>query len=275
MEPVDYLVVGHVVRDLTPGGWRVGGTATYASITASRLGLRVGVVTRAAPDIAPRSEGGAIQVVQLPSVVTTTFENIYSGGHRRQYVRSVAVPIRASDIPAEWRSAPVVHLGPVAQELSPAPADLFPGALLGVTPQGWMRRWDSDGRVSPCRWRDAARVLPMADVTVLSEEDVAGDAHLIEQYAALARMLVVTCGSAGSTVFYQGRRVHVPARPAREVDPTGAGDVFAAAVLTALFQGSDPLGAAEFANCVASFSVEAEGVDGIPTREQLNICSTA
>ena len=45
VEPIDYLVVGHLVRDLTPEGPRLGGTAAYSSLTAHALGLRVGVVT--------------------------------------------------------------------------------------------------------------------------------------------------------------------------------------------------------------------------------------
>jgi hypothetical protein len=38
MEPVDYLVIGHVAHDLTPEGWRLGGTAAYSALTARALG---------------------------------------------------------------------------------------------------------------------------------------------------------------------------------------------------------------------------------------------
>ncbi|MFL5694535.1 MAG: PfkB family carbohydrate kinase, partial [Ktedonobacteraceae bacterium] len=48
-------------------------------------------------------------------------------------------------------------------------------------------------------------------------------------------------------------------------DPTGAGDVFAAAFLCYLYKHNDPRAAVEFANCVASFSVEQVGIMGIPT----------
>ncbi|HUT95735.1 MAG TPA: PfkB family carbohydrate kinase [Thermoguttaceae bacterium] len=33
----------------------------------------------------------------------------------------------------------------------------------------------------------------------------------------------------GCTVFHRGEKRSLPARPARVIDPTGAGDVFAAA----------------------------------------------
>ena len=47
LEPVDYLVIGHVAHDLTPEGPRLGGTVAYSALTARALGLRVGVVTAA------------------------------------------------------------------------------------------------------------------------------------------------------------------------------------------------------------------------------------
>ena len=55
----------------------------------------------------------------------------------------------------------------------------------------------------------------------------------------------------------------------REVDPTGAGDVFAAAYLIRYHETGDPYEAAQFANLVASFSVEAPGTEGIPTRDEV------
>ena len=58
----------------------------------------------------------------------------------------------------------------------------------------------------------------------------------------------------------------MPGFPVAEVDPTGAGDVFAAAFLIRLQETQDPIAAARFANATASFCVQAPGVTGIPTR---------
>ena len=62
---------------------------------------------------------------------------------------------------------------------------------------------------------------------------------------------------------------HVPAFPSQELDPTGAGDVFAAAFLTRYVETDDPWLAALFASAAASWSVEQEGLGGIPTRQQI------
>jgi sugar/nucleoside kinase (ribokinase family) len=79
----------------------------------------------------------------------------------------------------------------------------------------------------------------------------------------------VTRGRRGLRV-YSGADVHdLPAFPATEVDPTGAGDVFAAAFLIALREGKPVVAAARWAACAAALSVEAKGVAGIPPRRLL------
>jgi sugar/nucleoside kinase (ribokinase family) len=104
---------------------------------------------------------------------------------------------------------------------------------------------------------------------VLSEEDLNGNTLLIYEYACLARVAVMTQGARGCTVFTCGEERQVPGFPVRDVEPTGAGDVFAAAFLIRLQEIQDPVEAARFANATASFCVQAPGVTGIPTRKQV------
>jgi 1D-myo-inositol 3-kinase len=70
---------------------------------------------------------------------------------------------------------------------------------------------------------------------------------------------VITEAERGARVYLEGKRHRVRAHPAREVDPTGAGDVFAAAFLVALAKREPPLAAGVVAACAASFAVEGEG----------------
>ncbi|MBI2468198.1 MAG: hypothetical protein HYV62_10340, partial [Candidatus Rokubacteria bacterium] len=57
--------------------------------------------------------------------------------------------------------------------------------------------------------------------------------------------------------------------PAVEVEPTGAGDVFAAAFLIRYNATGDPWDAAAFAAVAGALTVEGEGIAGVPTRERL------
>jgi sugar/nucleoside kinase (ribokinase family) len=213
-----------------------------------------------------------VLVARIPADYTTCFVNDYTSGKRRQTIESVAEKLTYDQLLPEWRNAPVVHLGPLCQEIDASIVDRFPKSLVGVTPQGWMRGWDEDGLVRPVEWSDAARVLRKANVVIISEHDVA-DRSVIEDWASRARMLVVTRGERGCHVYRQGggEPFHSPAfRSEVEVDPTGAGDAFAASFLWHLHKsGGDWKTAADWANCVASFVVEKRGVGGVPKLEDV------
>lgn len=266
---IDFLVVGHVVQDVVPNGYTVGGTATYSSITARNLGRKPGIVTRLAPDFILPHVLHDIDVHRTSSAHTTTFHNIYRNGHREQFIRALADPIQPEDVPAAWENVPIVHLGPLAREIDARFAKLFPKALVGVTPQGWLRQWDDSGRVRMRLWEEAPEILPHVDCLVLSEEDLNGNTGLIDEYAGLTRIAVMTQGSRGCIVFENGKATQVPGFPVSELDPTGAGDVFAAAFLIRLQETKDAIESARFANATASFCVQAAGVIGIPTREEV------
>lgn len=268
---LDYLVIGHVTRDVTAdGAFRIGGTASYAARTARALGCRVGVVTSAAPDLDLASVLDGVCVRRVAAPVTTTFENIYRDGVRVQVLHAVAPALQPNMVPPEWRAA-IVHLGPVAQECPAALLSRVEGAFLGLTPQGWLRRWDAEGHVGYAEWEGAALFLRRADAVVLSETDVP-DERVCAQYARQTRVLVVTRGALGCTVFAQGERRDFPAPRVNEVDPTGAGDVFAAAFFYWLQRRGDPWEAARFANCVAARSVTRVGLAGTPTAEEVSRC---
>jgi len=266
----DFLTIGHVTKDLlSGGGYAVGGTVTYSALTAHGLGLSVAVLTSAPPDLDLSGILRGINVHVVPSPSATTFENIYEGQRRCQFVHSVASPLQVSHLPLAWKQASIVLLGPLVGELGLDWLDVFRGALVGVTPQGWMRQWDSHGQVTFKPWLEAQQILSNVDVLIFSEEDVAGDEAVIWHYAELAKIAVVTRGWRGATVFWNGSARNFPAFRAREVDPTGAGDVFAAAFLVRLKETGDPHQAVPFANCTASFAIEGTGTTTIPTRQQV------
>ncbi len=271
LEPVDYLVVGHLAHDLTPAGPRLGGTVAYSALTARALGLRVGVVTALGPEtsLVPLDD---IPIVSLESPRSTTFENIYSEHGRIQYVRAQAARIDLQRVPETWRRAAIIHFGPIANEMDATLPDSFSPTLLGLTPQGWMRRWDADERVQAAEWQNAEVALQRAGAVVISREDVRGDEELIEHMAHQTRILVVTEASAGAVLYWNGDRRRFRAPELREVDATGAGDVFAAAFFIRLWNTRDPWEATRFATLIASRSVTRVGLDGIPTAREIEEC---
>lgn len=265
--PPDFLAIGHVTKDLTPDGYVVGGAVTFAALTAKALGLSAAVVTSCGPDIDPRSALPDIPIQVVASDETTTFVNVYEQGRRRQSIRGVAGKLSASDVPPAWRRTPLVLLGPLAQELEDSMAEAFRSQTVGASIQGWLRRWDDAGNVSPRLWTGAGVLSRMA-FAVFSDDD-SPDEDQIASWAELCPVVIHTHGGQGCSVHVEGQWHQLPAFPANEVDPTGAGDVFAAAYLIRFRESGDPLDAARFASAAASFCVEAQGVVGIATRVQV------
>jgi sugar/nucleoside kinase (ribokinase family) len=267
---VDFLAIGHFTHDVVPEGLIIGGAAAYSTITVRNLGLKPAALTSVGSDFDlndPLIEG--IEVHVKPASKTTTFRNIYHEGHRTQYLLGVAEKIGGEDVPKDWSYAPIVYLCPVADEVLPDVPSRFGSSLIGVTPQGWFRRWDGGGRVYPKRWESAEEILARCDVLVFSEEDIAPFPDELERFREMARIMIVTRGKKGCTLYLDGISRDFPAYETVEVDPTGAGDVFAAAFLIKYRETNDPFISADFANCVASFAVEAEGTLGIPTLERV------
>jgi hypothetical protein len=268
LEPINYLIIGHLTRDLTPAGPQLGGTAAYAGLTAHALGLRVGIVTSWGGEL-PLGNLKHIPIINYPADHSTTFENIYTEKGRIQVVHTIAQPLDFHLIPEPWRQAPIVHLGPVAQEVEPGLVRHFPTSLVGVTPQGWLRRWDETGYVYTSEWPEASFTLQQTGAAVLSIEDVKNDENRIEEMASASRILVVTEGAAGARVYWNGdvRRYRPPQM--EEIDPTGSGDIFAAAFFVRLYLTRDPWESARFANQIAAASVARVGLDGILTPEEI------
>jgi sugar/nucleoside kinase (ribokinase family) len=270
MHQVDYLVIGHASKDITPEGPRLGGTVMFSALLAKALGLRVGVLTSAPDDMLPLLQPlTGIPIIRIPTQAATSFENHYTAKGRVQILHSRATPLGVDHVPPDWLSAPVVHLAPIADEVSPELAQHFPDSLVGVTPQGWMRQWDNDGRVSYRPWAESVPVLSHVDAAVLSIEDVYQDEAMIGTLAAQVNVMAVTRGAAGSTLYIKGQPQHIPAAEKSERDPTGAGDIYATAFLSHLHTTGDPIKAAHFATQLASDSVTRSGISSVPDQETI------
>ena len=252
------------------GSLSLGGSVSYAATTALRMGCRVGVITSTGPELDLNQALPDVQIVRRDSAVTTEFENIYHDGVRTQYIHQRAEVIRCCDIPTSWRSAPMVYLGSIDREIEPEVFACFSDeSLVCVMPQGFFRRWDDTGLISFTEWSPPEALLRRINLLVLSELDVPDPDALVRDWRHLVEILVITQAERGATVYQGNEQCHYAARPAPEVDLTGAGDVFAAAFLFYLDETGDPCQAAEFANVAASFSIEGRGVVAIPTRPQV------
>jgi sugar/nucleoside kinase (ribokinase family) len=275
MSAPDFVVVGHVTLDHFGEAIRPGGSALYAAVTAHRLGLSAGILTSHGADFPLEMLPPQIEVVTLEAPATTVFEHRQGEAGRVMRVSSAARPLGPPDVPDDWRDAGLVLLAPVVGEVDPALVETFTDATLAGSAQGWMRRVGTDGAVSPRPWHPPSGLLDRLQALFMSHEDLHGQEEDLTEWLQRLPLVAVTAGKSGALLYVNGERYEVRPRPARQVDPTGAGDVFAAAFLIHYHLEGDPWEAAAAATCAASLSVEGEGWSAVPGRAMLETALAA
>ncbi len=261
------LAIGHVTFDVSPDDLEThhpGGAVAFASITASRLGIQPVIVTSCADDYpSQRVIDNPEHFTRIPAPYTSTFENRYNQrGDRVQTLHQRADDIIRDHIPKAWLNPDMLFVGPLTQELPVDCLDWFNPRLSCVVPQGWLRSWTQPLPSIV----EVSRLPPKAmsrgwDICVISESEAEPDT--LTAWRETTTNLVVTKGSRGADL-YIGDASHPFEVPsfANQIegagtDTTGAGDVFAAAMLIRYAATGDALQAATYASACAALSTRA------------------
>lgn len=254
------VTAGHLTRDRVAEGFAPGGGVWYVAHAWRALGVEGRAVVAAAPADVPVWPG---DVAVQAAAVTTTFCNTYGPAGRAMRLEVQAPPVRVAALPAGWAQADVLLLAPVAGELDAAAwIGAVAARVKGAGLQGWLKRRAADGRFVPRPEAFDARALAGLDVACLSDEDLGDGRGWLDGLRAVVPVVALTHGAKGCTVFEGGRAVEVPAAAAVEVDPTGAGDTFAAGLVAALAEGRGAVAAAEAASRLAARCVGVRGPVG-------------
>lgn len=277
LQAPDYLAIGHITVDLTPEGPMLGGSVLYGALVAARLGARAAVITRAnlrGLDQSLKDQldqvASEIDLVVQSSQDTTTFVNSERAGRREQELHGWAGEIDLSGVPPMWRSAEVIHLAPVAQEIDYRTTGRLSGRLLACTPQGWMRSWNqklpSPVRRTPLRLPND--LLARIDAMVVSSNEYVIGREAVEAVGHRA-LAVVTLGAQGATLIDRGQVSDLAPFPSKLVDATGAGDVFAATLFYMRSQREGVAMSARYAAAASALSTGTRGPLAVPDRQAI------
>ncbi len=275
-----FVAIGHVTWDYSPGAYderQPGGAVAFASATAQSLGVDAAIITSSERDY-PFSEvlGRSERLVDVESGTTTTFENHYDiEGNRMQRLLARAGSIERRHVPRSWQSPEMLYVGPLTQELPVDCLEWWSPRVSCVVPQGWLRSWDEPlpSRISI----DPAPPEGMSegwDICVISDAETSVDA--LKRWREISRILVVTRGRDGASMYLDGKAgpTEIPsfATVVNDVgiDATGAGDVFAAAMLISYAETGNPVHAARFASACAALSTSEISWRGLPSRDEVN-----
>ncbi len=263
MAPTALVVCGHVTRDLIAGEERLGGAATFAARAAGHLGVETALFSAAAPEshlLAALNDTPHLAVELLPSRHTTTFELTYLPEGRRLRLLARAETLDAGALPSRLRAAAVAYVAPVAGECDAGFIAALGAGFTGIGLQGFLRTTAADGRVLPRLPADLAEQLQAAQACIFSVEDHPEAERIAQLLADRGLVVALTRAARGVTLYHGGGREDVPAAPATEVDPTGAGDVFGMVFSVAMSRGATPRRAAELAALAAARVVEGPGL---------------
>ena len=114
--------------------------------------------------------------------------------------------------------------------------------VVGANAQGWVRAFGPGGEVAPCEWERPDESLAGVHALFLSEHDIPGALRRSHDLLSFVPMIAVTSGWRGLSLVTREGIEQVPGFPRTEVDPTGAGDVFADCVPHPLPGDGQPVG---------------------------------
>lgn len=278
----DVAVAGHFAIDtiLLPNLAQsivvLGGSVTYVSLVARRLGATASIVSRVGGDF-PESYMRWLQQegIDLSGVFvaeteqTTRFELEYCSNFsdRLLKLKVKASALSQTDIPS-CLHAKAIHLAPIAGEIPFEIVDLLRSRadVLSLDAQGMLRRVDAIGNISLVSLADM-QILELVDVCKCSLEEInilTGKYDVNSSIKAIhdcgVGTVIVTMGAKGALLSIGDIVYEIPTyTPKAVVDPTGAGDVFVGGFLTELVRGRDSFWCACVGSAAASIVVEGFG----------------
>ena len=115
----------------------------------------------------------------------------------------------------------------------------------------------------------AGLIFPSKGEAMMFTDEADDDAGC-RKWAADGKLVVLKNGEAGCRIFSGDEVIDVPSFQVEEEDPTGAGDTFCGAFLTALIEEKSLAECGRFANAAGAMSVRKQGpMEGAPSREEL------
>lgn len=262
------LIVGHVTHDRYEEGFVAGGCALYGALVHQRLADVspddvVHLVTAVGEDFVCDAAIESLDATITRRGETTVFTNLYpDDGPRVQLLDAQGEEVEPRGVPREWLDADLVHLAPVLGEVDLQKwKDAAGDGLLAINVQGWIKVGEPEEagsrRVIQKPWEVSEKDLRGVDIACLSEEDIIDQGDLLERLVKNVPIVALTLGGRGSRIYVNGWVAEeVGIYPAEVVDPTGAGDVFAATFCNAIASGQEPREAARYASAAASIIIE-------------------
>jgi len=278
LPPRDGLAVAHTCTKYP------GGSAANVAVGLARLGREVGFVGKLGDDDnghlllhAFEEEGvdTTAVVVECGRPTASCFIGLDALGDRVIFSlpgASLIEHVQELDLTYVGRAS-VLYIGPAYAEVATAAATAAreAGGTVFYAPSGG---WGEGGLA------DIWPVLGGTDVLLVSHAEarvLTGQAEPEEAVQVLGKMglpvVIETWGQQGTWLNVKGRILHVPAFEVTGVrDTTGAGDAFAAGLMSGYLEGLSWEGSARLGSAAAALKIQQLGArSGLPVREEVTL----
>jgi sugar/nucleoside kinase (ribokinase family) len=251
------------------------GGGAYSCITAKKLGWNSTILTRGNDKIGKwvkKLENIGIKVLLQQDKSYTSFYNDYTSGTRVQKLLGKTSKINF-DLNVTFDA---IHINPLFKEVD---MQLIEKAkktckLVSLDVQGLVRQ-EKDSFVFGKFLENRKDWLKNVDILKVGEEE-AKFVSEEKDYESICKdlqslgpkIVALTLGEEGSLILAK-EFYHIPAFSTNVIDPTGAGDVYAAAFLIKYFETNNVKEAGLFASATASFVIEDFGSKNIQSREKV------
>jgi fructokinase len=289
----DVVIVAHfaldiIIRNGERKPLRLGGPPLYGSIAAKRLGGQTAVVSKVGEDFREEyflllsRNGIDTSGIQRCSEPTTQFLLEYEDEERTEFLKAKCERIEIQDIPRQFLQSQAFVVSPIVDEIPLNTLQYIAekgNGQIYLDPSGYIRSTvpDGGGKIQLTSWKDMTDYLQYIDVLKASitemkilscENDIKLAAKKIEDLGV--KIVIVTEGSKGSYIQYEGSFIHIPSIiSSKVVDVTGVGDVYLSAFALEYSRTRDAIRSSTFATAAVSSKIEGHGVSSLKTRDEI------
>ncbi len=268
---MNVLVAGFITIDRIDLAQRqitsIGGPPCYAGLLCARFGFDVMPLTKVGPDFPDEQivwlarNGLQLRAMDRSSAKKTTrFKLVIKGSERVLYLVERCEDLTVEQVPDKQFNASLIS--PLAHEIS---IQVFEEVrkrsdFCFLDPQGFVRMFDASGRVVVDSWNDD-KVLGNVDALKMDLEEANALTGTTNGKAALVKLskkvrkAVVTRGSDPALVLEGNKISQVEVPKVKDLDSTGAGDIFAGALISCFLRSRDFLWSCCFGIAASSMSL--------------------
>lgn len=277
------IAIGNPVFDLIKteqtqtDGRILSGCSTNFCLAFARLGVRTTLVGNVGPDF----KSGLEADLRKYGVDYITYDSPESGGFSLRYYgdkgeRELTLLGEAGSItnfPEELEYADWVVIAPILGEVDLAYIEKIKArtsARIFLDPQGILR-YSDNGLIGHRKMNEIEKIISMCDIVKPNEleckiltgidprQDYKTPAEMLKSWGA--GLVVITLAEQGSVVYDGEQFFKVPALATNAIDPTGAGDTYAAGFMYGVIRGYASEDCGLLGSAVASVMVENTGPD--------------